>query len=50
MVMVTDVLVPLRFLALLGHFFASILAMYGVVRVCTEKKTSAPLLLLDPCY
>ena len=38
MVLVTDVLVPLRFLALIGHFFASLLAMYAVVRVCNAKK------------
>ena len=30
MVLVTDVLVPARFLALLGHFFAALLAMYAV--------------------
>ena len=32
MVKAVDVLIPLRFLALLGHFFAGMLAMYAVVR------------------
>ena len=33
MVVIHDVLVPLRFLALMGHFLAALLALYAVVRL-----------------
>ena len=32
MVVIHDVLVPFRFLALLGHFLAALLALYAAVR------------------
>ena len=35
MVVVHDVLVPMRFLALVGHFLASVLALFAVVRPCS---------------
>ena len=41
MVVTHDVLVPLRFVALLGHFFAGLLAIYAAVR---EEHTHDPIL------
>ena len=35
MVVIHDVLVPFRFLALLGHFLAALLALYAVVRAAS---------------
>ena len=51
MVVMHDVLVPMRFLALLGHFLSTILAIYAVVRAdgcapfCWER--AAPFLFPD---
>jgi hypothetical protein len=48
MVKAVDVLIPLRFLALLGHFFAGMLAMYAVVSAMFLSSRSCALRWLTP--